>query len=100
MPELTTRFAHLKLVGLALILTAIVIARLAAIPLFGVARLDAESRQRQETLVKRNIAVSTSDLEFALTAWTIWDESIAKLDNTFDAEWADRNIGQSLIGTS
>jgi diguanylate cyclase (GGDEF)-like protein len=100
MPELTTRFAHLKLVGPALILTAIVIAGLAAIPSFGVARLDAESRQRQETLVKRNIAVWTSDLEFALTAWTIWDESIAKLDNTFDPEWADRNIGQSLIGTS
>lgn len=98
--KVTTRFTHLKLVGPALILTAIVIAGLAAIPSFGVARLDAESRQRQETLVKRNIAVWTSDLEFALTAWTIWDESIAKLDNTFDFEWADRNIGQSLIGTS
>ncbi|WP_162718069.1 diguanylate cyclase domain-containing protein [Rhizobium sp.] len=97
---MTTRFTHLKLVGPALILTAIVITGLAAIPSFGVARLDAESRQRQETLVKRNIAVWTSDLEFALTAWTIWDESIAKLDNTFDFEWADRNIGQSLIGTS
>jgi diguanylate cyclase (GGDEF)-like protein len=91
---------RLKLVGPALFLVAILIAGLAAIPYFGVARLDAESRERQETLVKRNIAIWIDDVEFALTAWTIWDESIAKLDNAFDLDWTDRNIGQSLIGTS
>lgn len=97
---MTARNTHLKLIGPAVVLIAILIAGLAAIPYFGVARLDAESRERQETLVKRNIAIWISDVEFALTAWTIWDESIAKLDNTFDPEWADRNIGRSLIGTS
>lgn len=97
---MTTRFTHLRLVGPAAVLIAILLAGLAAIPYYGVARLDAELRQRQETLVGRNISIWISDVEFALTAWTIWDESIAKLDNTFDPEWTDRNIGRSLIGTS
>lgn len=97
---MTTRFTHLRLVGPAAVLIAILLAGLAAIPYYGVARLDAEIRQRQETLVGRNISIWVSDVEFALTAWTIWDESIAKLDNIFDPEWTDRNIGRSLIGTS
>ncbi|WP_413711673.1 diguanylate cyclase domain-containing protein [Rhizobium sp. Rhizsp82] len=97
---MTRRFTEFKLVGPALILVAIVIAGLAAVPYYGVARLDAKIRERQETLVKRNISIWTNDVEFALTAWTIWDESIAKIDNQFDFEWVDRNIGRSLIGTS
>ncbi len=97
---MTMRFTQFKLVGPALVLVAILIAGLAAVPYYGVKRLDAESRERQETLVKRNISIWIADVEFALTAWTIWDESIAKIDNGFDSEWADRNIGKSLIGTS
>lgn len=97
---MTTRFTQLRLAGPAAVLIAILLAGLAAIPYYGVARLDAEIRQRQETLVGRNISIWISDVEFALTAWTIWDESIAKIDNSFDLEWTDRNIGRSLIGTS
>ncbi len=76
------------------------IAGLAAFSYYGAARIDADARQRQEALVERNIAFWTTDVEFSLTAWTIWDEAIAKLDNSFDFEWTDRNIGASLIGTS
>lgn len=97
---MTMRFTQLRLAGPAAVLIAILLAGLAAIPYYGVARLDAELRQRQETLVGRNISIWISDVEFALTAWTIWDESIAKIDNLFDPEWTDRNIGRSLIGTS
>ncbi|MDM9622634.1 diguanylate cyclase [Rhizobium sp. S96] len=97
---MTARFTQFKLVGPAIILIAILLTGLAAVPYYGVARLDAKIRERQETLVKRNISIWISDVEFALTAWTIWDESIAKLDNSYDPEWADRNIGSSLIGTS
>lgn len=79
---------------------ALLIAVMATFPYFGVARVDAEARQRQEMLVRRNIALWTGDVEFSLTAWTIWDEAIAKLDNNFDFDWTDRNIGASLIGTS
>src|ERR1700754_5301716 len=73
---------------------------MATFPYLGAARIDAEARLKQETLVKRNIALWIADIEFSLTAWTIWDEAIAKIDNSFDFEWADRNIGASLIGTS
>ncbi|UHS63230.1 diguanylate cyclase [Agrobacterium vaccinii] len=97
---MSTRFSQFRLVVPALVLVAVLLIALAAIPYFGVSRLDAENRQRQEVLVKRNISIWITDIEFALTAWTIWDESIAKLDNAFDLEWADRNIGSSLIGTS
>lgn len=94
------RSTQFRLVGSAVLLVAVLLIGLAAIPYFGVARLDREVRERQETLVSRNISIWVSDVEFALTAWTIWDEAIAKIDNAFDLEWTDRNIGRSLIGTS
>ncbi len=94
------RFTQLRLVGPAALLVTVLLVGLAAIPYYGVGRLDTEIRQRQETLVSRNISIWISDVEFALTAWTIWDEAIAKIDNDFDLEWTDRNIGRSLIGTS
>ncbi|WP_092993868.1 diguanylate cyclase [Rhizobium sp. NFR07] len=94
------RFIHFRLVGPAVIALAFLIAGMATIPYYAVARVDATLRERQETLVQRNIALWVNDLEFSLSAWTIWDESIAKIDNSFDFEWTDRNIGASLIGTS
>lgn len=94
------RFIQFKLVGPAIIVVAILIAGMASIPYLGIAQIDAALRERHETLVKRNIELWISDIEFSLTAWTIWDESIARIDNTFDFEWTDRNIGASLIGTS
>ncbi len=94
------RFTHLRLVGPAAVLIAILLVGLAAIPYFGVEKLDAGVRERQETLVKRNISVWISDVEFALTSWTVWDEAISKVENNFDYEWVDRNMGSSLIGTS
>ncbi|UWU24263.1 diguanylate cyclase (plasmid) [Rhizobium sp. CB3060] len=94
------RFLHFRLVGPAIVGIALFIAGMATFPYYGVKRIDAEARRSQEMLVERNISLWISDVEFSLTAWTIWDEAIAKLDNSFDAEWADRNIGASLIGTS
>lgn len=94
------RFVHFRLVGPAVAGLALLIAGLATFPYFGVRQIDAAARQKQETLVERNIALWTTDIEFSLTAWTIWDESIAKIDNSFDFDWTDRNIGESLIGTS
>lgn len=94
------RFIHFRLVGPAIIAVAVLIAGMATIPYIGIAQIDADLRQRQESLVKHNIDLWISDIEFSLTAWTIWDESIAKIDNSFDFEWTDRNIGASLIGTS
>lgn len=94
------RFIHFRLVGPAIIAVSILIAGMATIPYVGIAQIDADLRQRQETLVRHNIDLWISDIEFSLTAWTIWDESIAKIDNSFDFEWTDRNIGASLIGTS
>jgi diguanylate cyclase (GGDEF)-like protein len=94
------RFIQFRLVGPALIAVAVLIAGMATIPYVGIAQIDAGLRQREENLVRHNIDLWISDIEFALTAWTIWDESIAKIDNSFDFEWTDRNIGASLIGTS
>jgi diguanylate cyclase (GGDEF)-like protein len=94
------RFIHFRLVGPAIVAVAVLIAGMATIPYLGIAQVDADLRQRQESLVKHNIDLWISDIEFSLTAWTIWDESIAKIDNSFDFEWTDRNIGASLIGTS
>jgi diguanylate cyclase (GGDEF)-like protein len=97
---LAARFIQLKLVAPVLAGLALLITGLAAIPYYGVETVDADARSQQETLVERNVAMWIGDVEFSLTAWTIWDEAIAKLDNSFDRDWADRNIGASLIGTS
>ncbi len=94
------RFVHFKLVGPIVGAIALSIVALASISYYGGHRLDDEVRSRQETLVKRNIGLWISDIEFSLTSWTIWDEPIAKIDNDFDYEWTDRNIGASLLGTS
>ena len=94
------RFVHLRLVGPAIGCVALLIAAMATVPYYGAARIDGDARVQQETLVKRNLALWIADIEFALTSWTVWDEAIAKLDNAFDLEWTDRNIGASLIGTS
>jgi len=97
---LAARFIQLKLIGPVLAGLAMLFTGLAAIPYYGVETVDANARSQQETLVERNVAMWIGDVEFSLTAWTIWDEAIAKLDNSFDRDWADRNIGASLIGTS
>ncbi|TCR91053.1 diguanylate cyclase (GGDEF)-like protein [Rhizobium sp. BK376] len=97
---LAMRFVHFRLIGPTIAGIALLILGMATFPYYGVARIDAEARHRQEALVERNIALWISDIEFSLTAWTIWDEAIANLDNTFNFEWTDRNIGASLIGTS
>jgi diguanylate cyclase (GGDEF)-like protein len=94
------RFVQFKLVGPALCCLALLIVGMAIFIYYGATQIDAQAKKRQETLVHNNIALWISDIEFSLTAWTIWDEAIAKLDNSFDFEWADRNIGASLIGTS
>ncbi|RWX78707.1 diguanylate cyclase [Neorhizobium lilium] len=94
------RFIQLRLVGPAIIGVALLIAGLATIPYFAVARIDAEARERQEKLVSGNVGLWIKDIEFSLTAWTVWDEAIANLDNKFNFDWADRNMGASLIGTS
>ncbi|MDM9628699.1 diguanylate cyclase [Rhizobium sp. S152] len=94
------RFVHFRLVGPAVACIVLLIIGMATFPYYGVAQIDDEARQRQEELVERNIALWIADVEFSLTAWTVWDEAIAKLDNSFDFEWTDRNIGASLIGTS
>ncbi len=94
------RFIQLKLVGPAIIAVTLLIVGMAAIPYFGFSQIDASLREREETLVRRNIELWIDDIEFSLSAWTIWDESIAKIDNVFDFEWTDRNIGASLLGTS
>ena len=94
------RFIQFRLVGPAIVGVALLIAGMATIPYFAVVRIDAEARQTQEELVAKNVGLWIKDIEFALTAWTVWDESIVNLDNKFDLEWTDRNIGASLIGTS
>jgi diguanylate cyclase (GGDEF)-like protein len=94
------RFAHFRLVGPIIAGLALLIAGMATFAFFGISRIDAEARQSQETMVSHNVALWISDIEFSLTSWTIWDEAIDKIDNKFDFEWTDRNIGASLIGTS
>lgn len=94
------RFIQFKLVAPVVGAVSLLMLGLASIPYYGAASVDAETRQRQEVLVKRNIGLWISDIEFSLTSWTIWDEAIGKIDNDFDREWVDRNIGASLLGTS
>ncbi|TWF58276.1 sensor domain-containing diguanylate cyclase [Neorhizobium alkalisoli] len=94
------RFIQFRLIGPAIVGLGLLIAGMAAIPYYGVAEIDAGVKQKQETLVARNISLWITDIEFSLTAWTVWDEAIAKIDNAYDFEWTDRNIGASLIGTS
>lgn len=97
---MTMRFNQVKLIGPIAIIVGFLLLGLAAVLYFGATRLDAEARERQETLVRRNVATWISDTEVALTSWTIWDEAIEKLNNSLDPDWAERNLGTSILGTS
>jgi len=97
---MTARLNHFKLVGPVAFIVGLLLLGLAAILFLGADRLDAEGKARQQTMVERNVAIWMSDMEVVLTSWTIWDEAIDKLNNNFDLGWAERNLGQSVIGTS
>lgn len=70
---MTARLNHFKLVGPVAVIVGLLLLGLAAVLFFGAARLDEEAKVRQETLVKRNVAIWISDMEVVLTSWTIWD---------------------------
>ncbi|WP_296098213.1 diguanylate cyclase [uncultured Agrobacterium sp.] len=97
---MTMRFNHARFIGPIAIIVGLLLLGLATVLYFGATRLDAEARERQETLVRRNVATWIFDTEVALTSWTIWDEAIEKLNNNFDLDWAERNLGKSILGTS
>ncbi|MGA1805388.1 hypothetical protein [Rhizobium sp. HT1-10] len=58
---MAARFIQLKLIGPVLAGLAMLITGLAAIPYYGVETVDANARSQQETLVERNVAMSTPE---------------------------------------
>jgi len=61
--------------------------------LAAVSGVDSLTQQAEENLVRRGWAAHVSELTASVVPQIDWDDAVAKLDNTFDPNWARTNIG-------
>ncbi len=77
-------------------------ALLAATLVVGAHVVDLKVRQHEEHLVRRGLDGQLKEVELSLSAQTMWDEAVVRLDNRFDRKWAQQHIAAYLhqsIGT-
>jgi hypothetical protein len=54
--------------------------------------VDAQTRAREEELVRQGLVTAIAEVEAALVTETTWDEVVLYLDNRRDLDWADVNL--------
>ncbi len=69
---------------------------LVLLSVFLIQRFDRAATEREEHMVENGFAVVTAELNRVVATQVEWDGAIANLDNRFDPNWADFNIGNYL----
>jgi diguanylate cyclase (GGDEF)-like protein len=69
---------------------------LVLLSVFLVQRFDRAATEREEQMVENGFAVVKAELNRVVATQVEWDGAIANLDNRFDPDWADFNIGNYL----
>ena len=69
---------------------------LVALSVFLIARFDVASADHERAIIGRGIAEQAKELDAVVATQVDWDQAIAKLDNKFDPDWADFNLGNYL----
>jgi diguanylate cyclase (GGDEF)-like protein len=77
-------------------LTAGALGLLVLLSVFLIQRFDRAATEREEHMVENGFAVLTDELNRVVATQVEWDGAIANLDNRFDPNWADFNIGNYL----
>ncbi|MCY1646879.1 EAL domain-containing protein [Caulobacter sp. SL161] len=62
------------------------------------ARVDRDALRHEQALVARGMDSKIADIQRAVSPQVLWDDAVIKLDNRFDAGWAEENIGAYLMG--
>jgi signal transduction histidine kinase/CheY-like chemotaxis protein len=63
----------------------------------GLSAVDSKTRSTEEALVKTGFLIHQTELAESINSVTFWDQAVSKLDNRFDREWTDANIGTYLL---
>lgn len=61
--------------------------------------VDAITQRHEEVQLSRGLEARKSELQSLVSSVADWDEAVAYLDNRFDRDWADTNIGVFLSET-
>ncbi|HEX4848618.1 MAG TPA: CHASE4 domain-containing protein, partial [Novosphingobium sp.] len=69
---------------------------LVLLSVFLIQRFDRAATEREEHMVQNGMAVVAAELNRVVATQVEWDGAVAHLDNRFDANWADFNIGNYL----
>lgn len=85
-------------------LTIAVISGIAILALTGVVvgaarRIDQDARRHGETLVANGLAIKVASVSACIFPNSVWDEAVRNLDNRYDQDWADSNVGQFMANT-
>lgn len=66
---------------------------------FSVRAFDAASATREQTLAGNGMARHVEEVAHSVIPQTQWDDAVRHLDNSFDHDWADANIGKYFYQT-
>lgn len=69
---------------------------LVLLSVFLIQRFDRAATEREEHMVENGLAVVIAELNRVVATQVEWDGAVANLDNRFDPNWADFNIGNYL----
>lgn len=66
---------------------------------FAVRAFDRASEIREQTLAQNGIAQRMGEVAQMVVPQANWDDAVTNLDNVYNAEWADANVGKFLAQT-
>lgn len=66
---------------------------------FSVKAFDRENAAREQVLAQQGIAQRIDEVALLAVPQTMWDDAVANMDNRFDYDWTDANIGKYLNHT-
>ena len=93
--RLASRRSGLGPIALAVtVVTALAIVLLAVGLVVAARKADESARRHDELLVANGLRIKDSSLRACLVGNAVWDDAVAHLANTYDAEWAQKNVGQ------
>ncbi|MEY4240103.1 MAG: hypothetical protein RL339_2704 [Pseudomonadota bacterium] len=77
-------------------LAAGVLGLLVLLSVFLIQRFDRAATEREEHMVENGFSLLVAELNGVVATQVEWDGAIEKLDNRFDPNWADFNLGNYL----
>jgi hypothetical protein len=85
-----------RLFGPIVLMTVGGLAMLVLLSVMLVQRFDLAASAREQIMVEQGFARQLQEFDAVIATQVDWDDAITKLDNKFDPNWADFNVGNYL----